>query len=853
MNRLITTVIAYIACQSIALAASVVDIAVAPQTDSRSHLDVVITFQGAFEDVANCRCDFVATNGVTHTEIPVSHINQIGPDEGTDLSWTRRFVWEAEKDIGPVRIDELELTANIREKIASAQLWEDGPYWAECNVGAAKPEEYGYYFWWGDTVGYKRNESNNGWVSASNGVSFSFSTSNCPTYNKTTSQLRSKGYIDSTGSLTQSHDAVTAHLGAPWRMPTDAEFAALLKNCDTIRTTRNGVNGLLVKGRGAYASNSIFLPASGYSYGGQLFSPTAYGGYWSSTPYSETDSYFLRFEGYNISLGYYMYYGRSCGLPVRPVRECADIVTPGENIASVSFAYDGRIVENPVITPESGTTFDSSLSVSMSCASEGATIHYTTDGSEPTMESPVFKRFRVSGKTTVKARAFYENGSASEIVTAEYALGRCPEPVVVSAGGETFYHSGNVVTIEAARESASSTVAPDQVVRYTVDGAEPTAESPIYTEPFTIDASTIVKAKAFSDSFFDSAVVSAELTREWEMVSMPVITAADSFSGSKTTVSIACATDGALIRYTTDGSEPNSHSKRYSGPFEVTTSTVVKAYAVLADYTNSDVAVKTITKVWCIGDSLGLPDQVFTTEGATCWVDDNGSAMKSGAITHNQQSILKTTFVGKGNLAFELKLVCEEDDPDYIEYDHYELWIDGELVVKLDGEHDWEAYDYDLGDGSHAVEWRYVKDEQDDQSTPEDDGIWIRNVVWTPAPTVAETQTTEVPVPFAWLKAKYPELTDAASMEAKATEIAANGVNTVWECYVTGLEPTDAEAKFEATIEMADGVPKVTWSPDLGVERDYKILGSRNLKIWTEVTDETKSSYNFFKVKVEMK
>ena len=61
------------------------------------------------------------------------------------------------------------------------QLWENGPYWAECNVGATKPEEYGYYFWWGDTVGYKRNASNNGWVSSQSGASFSFSSGNCPT------------------------------------------------------------------------------------------------------------------------------------------------------------------------------------------------------------------------------------------------------------------------------------------------------------------------------------------------------------------------------------------------------------------------------------------------------------------------------------------------------------------------------------------------------------------------------------------------------------------------------------------------------------------------------------------------
>ena len=61
------------------------------------------------------------------------------------------------------------------------QLWENGPYWAAFNIGAEKLEDYGYYFWWGDTVGYKRENDN--WV-ASNGSStnFSFSADNTPTY-----------------------------------------------------------------------------------------------------------------------------------------------------------------------------------------------------------------------------------------------------------------------------------------------------------------------------------------------------------------------------------------------------------------------------------------------------------------------------------------------------------------------------------------------------------------------------------------------------------------------------------------------------------------------------------------------
>ena len=34
------------------------------------------------------------------------------------------------------------LGANADGTHDAVQLWEGGPYWAECNVGATKPEEY---------------------------------------------------------------------------------------------------------------------------------------------------------------------------------------------------------------------------------------------------------------------------------------------------------------------------------------------------------------------------------------------------------------------------------------------------------------------------------------------------------------------------------------------------------------------------------------------------------------------------------------------------------------------------------------------------------------------------------------
>ena len=281
-------------------------------------VDITVMFSGVSNDLANAECRFVATNSRTQTALSVAHITREGGDSGNGNVWTRRFVWDATADVGEVKIDDVALT--VEASWGGVQLWENGPYWAEYNVGATKPEEYGYYFWWGDTVGYKRSANNDGWVSVANGTMFTFSRGNCPTYNRTTSQLQSAGYIDSTGNLVATHDAATVHLGAPWRMPTDAEFSALINKCDTIWTTRNGVYGRLVTGRGAYASRSIFLPAAGYGRDSSLSYPGSLGLYWSSSPSSGNsgNAWGLSFDSGDF---YRDYYGSRCiGRSVRPLR-----------------------------------------------------------------------------------------------------------------------------------------------------------------------------------------------------------------------------------------------------------------------------------------------------------------------------------------------------------------------------------------------------------------------------------------------------------------------------------------------------------------------------------------------------
>ena len=236
-------------------------------------------------------------------------------------------------------------TPSDDSSLGGVQLWEGGPYWAECNVGASSPEEYGYYFMWGDTVGYKRGGytgsdgyyySDVNWVSSAGETMSSspFTDNSCLTMGKDNDTLLSEGYIGTNGNLVAAHDAATVLLGSPWRMPTDAEFAALINNCETIWTTRNGVAGRLVKGKGDYASKSIFLPVAGYCADSNLYRAGSDGHYWSSTQYTDIRGYscyaseifinskYCEEVSYCDELGDDIY--RSSGRSVRPVRGFAE-------------------------------------------------------------------------------------------------------------------------------------------------------------------------------------------------------------------------------------------------------------------------------------------------------------------------------------------------------------------------------------------------------------------------------------------------------------------------------------------------------------------------------------------------
>ena len=182
-----------------------------------------------------------------------------------------------------------------------------GTMWAEVNVGAINPYDYGDYFAWGETA----PKTTYNWTNYAHGSSTSSLTKYCTN--------SSYGTVDNKSTLEAADDAATAILGNGAYTPTATQWSELINNTTATATTQNGVRGMLVTGPNG---NSIFLPAAGYKAGTGTSNTESYGYYWSASLNSSTNSSYAQY-------GYHYLYNNSRsvstmqrinGAPVRAVR-----------------------------------------------------------------------------------------------------------------------------------------------------------------------------------------------------------------------------------------------------------------------------------------------------------------------------------------------------------------------------------------------------------------------------------------------------------------------------------------------------------------------------------------------------
>ncbi len=311
-------------------------------------------------------------------------------------------------------------------------------------------------------------------------------------------------------------------------------------------------------------------------------------------------------------------------------------------------------VATPTFSPAAGS-YGPAQTVTISDATSGATIYYTTNGSTPTTASSIYSSpITVSATETLKALATHSGDNNSAVASAVYTInGAVATPGFSPAAGT--YSSAQTVSITDSTSGAT--------IYYTTNGSTPTTASSTYSSAITVSSTETVKALATNSGYSNSAVGSAAYTITLPVVATPTFNPAGGDYSSSQSVTISDTTSGATIYYTTNGSTPTTASSVYSSAISVTATETLEALATHSGDTNSAVAsaAYTITSESgsCDGMSVGtsvagtadmngfVPFQNATTGLVSQWntnianaaVDPNNAAIQttagySGLSTH---------------------------------------------------------------------------------------------------------------------------------------------------------------------------------------------------------------------------
>ena len=242
----------------------------------------------------------------------------------------------------------------------------------------------------------------------------------------------------------------------------------------------------------------------------------------------------------------------------------------------------------PEASIESGAMVSRGTKLKLTAAS-GATIYYTTDGSDPTDSS---NSSVVSGtnlvldgaagsQVTVKAYAVMDGKSASEVMTFTYQISKNTGGVTADVANGTEVSNGSKVNLMTDVTGAE--------IYYTTDGSSP-ADSGIKGTVVTINGTSgsTFTIKAVAKVSGDAGTVCTFTYRIKERPTAPTA----SPSGGELTIArrVELSSSAEKIYYTTDGTTPTESSNLYKEPVLINRTTTLKAIAVSKDGEISEVA-----------------------------------------------------------------------------------------------------------------------------------------------------------------------------------------------------------------------------------------------------------------------
>jgi len=248
-------------------------------------------------------------------------------------------------------------------------------------------------------------------------------------------------------------------------------------------------------------------------------------------------------------------------------------------------------VATPAFSPTAGS-YSADQNVTISCATPGASIHYTIDGSAPTSSSTTYSgAILVAGdgqSLTIKALASkpgMDDASATATFVINYSQVSTPQ-FSPPAGA---YSSDQNVVLSCPTAGAAIYYTTGSSLAATPD---PTAASTPYSAPIAVTGdgtSLAIKVIAVKAGLSDASA-SATYSISYMQVATPQFSPVGGTYSSDQNIALSCATAGAALYYTTGSSlaatpDPTAASSLYSAPIAVTgdgTSLAIKVIAMMA-------------------------------------------------------------------------------------------------------------------------------------------------------------------------------------------------------------------------------------------------------------------------------
>lgn len=159
----------------------------------------------------------------------------------------------------------------------------------------------------------------------------------------------------------------------------------------------------------------------------------------------------------------------------------------------------------PTFSPNGGS-FGPAQTVTITSATSGGTIYYTTDGSTPTHSSSSISNggtVSISTTSTLKALASVADFVDSAVGSASFTINGAVTTSTFSPAAGSYSSTQHVTLLNA------DSALPGFAQYYTLDGSTPTTGSTLYTGAITIASSKTIKVLAVATNYSNSAIASA--------------------------------------------------------------------------------------------------------------------------------------------------------------------------------------------------------------------------------------------------------------------------------------------------------------------------------------------------------